>query len=171
MITIVAGTGAHGAAVAELWNARRLDTASCWYGADAIDETYAGELLAVGFELRIALEDALPVGFGFWCGPVAMPRLVAVCAAADEVYYRLLAAFCEWATALGAEAAYAEIGTAPTTERERMDALGVIAYVPIGFEPLVPGQNPAERVPTVLRAECHLEVLRQAVAAVLESAP
>lgn len=171
MITIVPGTSSDGAAMAELWNARRLDAASCWYGAEVIDETYAGQLLEAGFAMTLAVENGSPVGFGFWCGPAAMPRLVAVGAAQDEIYYRLLAAFCDWGIALGAETGYAEIAAAPTTERGRMDALGVIAYVPIGFEPLLPGQNPAERVATVLRAACNLQVLKQAVIAILEPSP
>jgi phytoene dehydrogenase-like protein len=98
----------------------------------------------------------------------ALPRLAALQADDEPVYYRLMAAFCDWAIALGAARGYAELGTAPTVERTRMDALAVIEYTPIGFEPLLPGQDPAERLPRVLRAECDLAVLRGALAARLE---
>ena len=90
---------------------------------------------------------------------------------ADETYYRLLAEFCDWGIAAGAQDGYAEIGTASTTERGRMDALGVIEVTPIGFEPLLNGQSPAERVPKLLRAECALGVLRNAIDQILEPAP
>jgi hypothetical protein len=169
MITILTGTPDDGATVAALWNAKRLDAASCWYQADAVDAAYAGQLIAAGFEMALAIENGVAVGFGFWCGPVEMPRLVALAADADEVYYRMLDAFCDWALLEGGQTAYAEISTAATTERSRMDALGVINYTPIGFEPLLPGQDPAQRVPRVLRAECELTVLKQAVAQMLEA--
>jgi hypothetical protein len=98
-------------------------------------------------------------------------RLFALAGDTDTVYYRLLLAYCDWALALGAERGNAEIGTAATTERGRMNALGVISYVPIGYAPLAPGQSPAQRVPTLLRAECDLAVLRSAVTQILEPTP
>ena len=171
MITIVPCTSSGCAAVAGLWNAKRLDWASCWHEADAVDEAYITGLLAGGFEIAIAEIDDSPVGFGLWGGPAGTARLVALAADDDEVYYRLLGAFCDWGLMLGAENGYAEIGTAATTERGRMDELGVIEYVAVGFEPILPDQDPAERVPKLLRVECNLEVLKNAVSEILEPAP
>jgi len=171
MITIAPCTTSDCDTVADLWNARRLDSASCWYGADAVDGAYVNQLLSAGIEIRIASDAQSPVGFGLWYGSSAAARLVALAADADEVYYRLLAEYCDWGIALGAQSGYAEIGTAMTTERGRMDALGVIQLVAIGFEPLAPGHDPANRVPKLLRAECDLQVLKDAVTQILEPAP
>jgi hypothetical protein len=171
MITIVPCTTEDCATVAELWNAKRLDAASCWYGADTVDADYIAGMLAWGFEVFLARDDANAIGFGLWCAAVGAARLVAIAAGDDETYYRLLAEFCDWGLAAGAQAGYAEIGTASTTERGRMDALGVIEVTPIGFEPLLNGQSPAERVPKLLRAECALGVLRNALDQILEPAP
>ena len=52
-----------------------------------------------------------------------------------------------------------------------MDALGVVQIVAIGFEPITPGQDPANRVPKLLRTECDLQVLKDAVTLILEPAP
>jgi hypothetical protein len=171
MTTIAPCTTEDCATVAELWNAKRLDAASCWYGADGVDEDYIAGMLAWGFEIFLARNDDLPVGFGLWCAAVGAARLIAIAANDDETYYRLLLAFCDWGLAAGAPSGYAEIGTAATTERGRMDALGVIEVMPIGFEPLLNGQSPAERVPKLLRAECALDVLRAAVNQILEPTP
>ena len=132
MITIVPCTSSDCAAVTDLWNAKRLDPQSCWYQADTVDEAYVNGLLSAGIEISIAKQDGSPVGFGVWCGTASAPKLVAVAADDDEIYYRLLGEFCDWGIALGAQGGYAEIGTAATTERGRMDALGVIDLVAIG---------------------------------------
>ena len=171
MITIVPCTNSDCAAVADLWNAKRLDPQSCWYQADTVDEAYVSGLLSAGIEISIAKQDSSPVGFGVWCGTASAFKLVAVAADDDEIYYRLLGEFCDWGIALGAQSGYAEIGTAATTERGRMDALGVIQIVAIGFEPITPGQDPANRVPKLLRTECDLQVLKDAVTQILEPAP
>jgi hypothetical protein len=157
--------------VADLWNAKRLDSASCWFEADAVDEAYVSQLLSAGVAISIAREDESPVGFGLWFGSSGAARLVALAADEDEIYYRLLLEFCDWGIALEAPSAYAEIGTAMTTERGRMDALGVIQLVAIGFEPLEAGQDPANRVPKLLRAECDPQVLKDAVTQILEPTP
>ena len=62
-----------------------------------------------------------------------------------------------------------QTGTAPTTEKARMDALGVIEYSPIGFEPLAPDEQPSDRVPRLLRAECDFALLGQAIVEILET--
>lgn len=171
MITIKAATSSDSATIADLWNAKRLDSASCWYQAETVDAAYISQLLSSGFLISIAGDDGSPVGFGFWCGPAGIARLVALAADADEVYYRLLGEFCDWGISLGIDSGFSEIGTTATTERDRMDALGVITYEAIGFGPLLPGQDPAERVPKLLRAECNLQVLKTAVTQILEPAP
>jgi hypothetical protein len=124
--------------------------------------------MASGYAISLARESGVAVGFGVWCGPVELPRLIALAADAEEAYYRLMAAYCAWCVVGGATRGFAEIGTAPTTEKARMDALGVIEYSPIGFEPLAPDQQPADRVPRLLRAECDLALLGQAIDEILE---
>lgn len=171
MITIKSTAGSDSTAIAQLWNAKRLDAASCWQQADEVDQQYIEGMRLAGFVCSIARVDDVPVGFGLWFGSAGEARLVALAADDAEVYYRLMGAFCDWALALGVQAGFAEIGTAPTTEKARMDALGVIGYVPIGFAPLAPGQNPDERVPVLLRAECDLAALKDAVTLILEPAP
>jgi len=171
MITITPCTISDCGIVAQLWNAKRLDAASCWYEADAVDEAYVYQLLSAGVQISIASEASSHVGFGLWYGSAVVARLVALAADEDEVYYRLLSEFCDWGIVLGAQIGCAEIGTALTTERGRMDALGVVQIVPIGFEPLAPGQDPSDRVPKLLRAECDLQVLKDAVTQILEPAP
>lgn len=161
MITITPVTSADCTAVAQLWNAKTLDAASCWYQAPAIDVEYVESLLAVGYTIRIARVDGAPAGFGFWCGPAASPRLIALAADLEEVYYQLLAEFCAWGIGIGAARGSAEIGTRPTTEKARMDALEVITYAPIGYEPVAGEEPPGERVPKLLRAECDLSLLSQ----------
>jgi hypothetical protein len=82
-----------------------------------------------------------------------------------------MAAYCEHGIAHGAQCGYAEIGTTPTTEKLLMDALGVIEYTPIGFEPIAPGEDTSERVAKLLRAECDLTTLAARIAQVLEDLP
>lgn len=168
MITISPCTGSDHAAVADLWNAKTLDATSCWYQSATVEPQFVSGLLASGYAISVSRDGGVAIGFGVWCGPVELPRLIAIAADAEEAYYRLMAAFCEWGVAGGATRGFAEIGTGPTTEKARMDALGVIEYSPIGFEPLAPNGQPADRVPTLLRAECHLALLRQAVDTMLE---
>ena len=86
----------------------------------------------------------------------------------QQVYYRLMQAYCQWALAGGAGVGFAEIESRSTTEKLRMDALGVIAYAPIGFEPVPPGQSADDRTPKLLRAECALAVLTSRLTQVLE---
>ncbi len=93
---------------------------------------------------------------------------MALAADDEEVYYRLMAEYCQWGTASNRPTGFAELGTAATTERARMDALGVITYTAIGFEPLLPGQAADQRVPQLLRAECDLTLLTAAVGSRLE---
>ena len=106
MITIVPCSNADCDVVAGLWNAKRLDSASCWYGADTVDEAYVNQLLSGGFAISIASEAGSSVGFGLWCGPPGEARLAALAADDDEVYYRLLLEFCDWGIALGAQRGY-----------------------------------------------------------------
>jgi len=168
MIEIVPCTSSDYAAVAALWNARRLDAASCWSSAEEVDEGYIAQLAAAGMALVLAVDDGLPAGFGLWYGPPVSFRLVALAAEETPVYYRLMIAYCDAGIAIGASDGFAELGATPTTERARMDALGVIDYVTTGYEPLAPGQPPEERVPRLLRAECNLAVLKQAAEEYLE---
>lgn len=169
MITISPCTSSDHAAVADLWNAKTLDAASCWFQAATVEPQFVSGLLATGYAISVARESGVAVGFGVWCGPVELPRLIALAADAEEAYYRLMAAYCAWGVAGGATRGFAEIGTRPTTEKARMDALGVIEYSPIGFEPLAPDEQPADRVPRLLRAECDLALLGQAIDEILET--
>jgi hypothetical protein len=171
MITIVPATSLDSATIAQLWNAKRLDTASCWYQAEEVDSTYIEALLLAGFAMAIALADDVPAGFGLWFASAGEARLVALAADDEAVYYRLMGEFCDWAQSLGAQEGFAEIGTEPTSEKARMDALAVIDYVPIGFAPLLPGESLEQRVPVLLRAQCDLAVLKDAVTQILEPAP
>jgi hypothetical protein len=169
MITISLCTSAEHAAVADLWNSKTLDSASCWFQTATVDPQFVGGLLATGYAVFVARENSVVVGFGMWCGPAEFPRLIALAADAQEVYYRLMRAFCAESIAGGATRGFAEIGTEPTAEKARMDALGVIEYRPIGFEPLAADAQPEDRVPLLLRAECDLAVLSQAVDQLLET--
>lgn len=171
MITIVACISSDSTTIAALWNAKTLDAASCWYQAGAADAAYVSGLLAEGYTIVLAKDGATPVGFGLWCGPTELPCLVALAADDRAVYYRLMAAYCENGIALGAVRGYAEIGTAPTAEKSLMDALGVIEYTPIGFEPVAPGEDTSERVAKLLRAECDLATLAAAIAQELGDSP
>jgi hypothetical protein len=171
MIFLLTATSEHSPTIASLWNAKRLDASSCWQSAATADADYIDQLLASGMSLALARQGEVSVGFGLWCAAGGEAWLVALAADDEQVYYRLLAAFCEWGQTAGFSAAFAELGTAATTERARMDALGVIAYTTIGFEPLEAGQPAEERVPRLLRAECSLTVLSSAVAQKLEVTP
>jgi hypothetical protein len=171
MITVVPAASSDSAAIAQLWNAIRLDVDSCWHQAEEVGQQYIEGLLLAGIAISIAHEDDVPVGFGLWFRSANEARLVALAADDAEVYYRLMGQFCDWALAQDIHEGFAEIGTAPTTEKARMDALGVIGYVPIGFAPLEPDQNPDDRLPVLLRAQCDLEVLKDAVNQILEPAP
>jgi hypothetical protein len=154
--------------VAVLWNHKTLDTQSCWYQAARVDAATVGGLLTAGYSLVLAHDGDTPLGFGLWCGPMPAPRLVALAADTDAVYYRLMAAFAAWGLAGGATTGYAQVDARSTTERARMDALGVITYRAIGYEALVEGADPAQRVPKLFRAECSLAVLGQRLAEILE---
>ena len=171
MITITPATSADCAAVAQLWNAKTLDAGSCWYQAAAVDAPYVAGLLAAGYAIRVARVDGAPAGFGFWCGPAASPRLIALAADLEGVYYRLMAEFCAWGVGLGAARGFAEIGTRPTTEKARMDALEVITYTAIGYEPMAAEGPAGERVPKLLRAECDLSVLSRRLGEMPGGAP
>lgn len=169
MLTLRTCTGADAPAVAALWNIKTLDAQSCWYQAATVDAAYVGGLLNSGYTLVMALEGETPLGFGLWCGPVELPRLVALAADTDAVYFRLMAEFAAWGLAAGAVSGFAEIDTRLTSERARMDSLGVITYRPIGFEPLAGGAEAGLRVPKLFWAECPLAVLSQRLAQVLEA--
>jgi len=169
MLTIIPCTAFEYTAVAALWNAKLQDPQSCWFDGEPNDAAGIAQLMAGGCELSVALEDLTPVGFGLWWPTSELPRLGALAATSDVVYYRLLAAYCDWGLSLGATRGYAELGVRQTTERHQMDALGVIEYTAIGFEPVAPDAEPAERVPLLLRAECDLLVLKQAIAAQVEN--
>jgi hypothetical protein len=171
MIAIVSCSSSDCADIALLWNAKRQDAASCWAQAQSVDETYVAQLMLAGFAFALALVDGVPAGFGLWHGSGEPARLVALAADDDEVYYRLMDAFCDWGLASDATSAVSEISAAETTERGWVDALGVIELAPIGFAPLALGQDPSQRVPVLLRATCNLQVLQSAVTAILEPAP
>jgi hypothetical protein len=168
MMDFVVCTSQHSASVAALWNAKTLDAASCWHGAPPVDAAYVDGLLAASLTLMLALDSGTPLGFGIWCGPADLPRLVALAADSDDVYYRLLDRFATWAQAGGATRGFAEIDARPTSERARMNALGVITYLPIGYEPLTEGQIAEERTAVLFRAEADLAALQTRLAEVLE---
>jgi hypothetical protein len=168
-ITIHACETSDRAAVATLCNAKVLDSQSCWFQATTVDAAYVGNLLSDGQTIVIARSEGVDVGFGFWCGPPELPWLVALAADDAQVYYRLMAEFCSRGMAAGATRGFAEIGTRATTEKARMDALGVIEYSTIGFEPIAPNSPPEERLPTLLRAECNLSLLSQRLGEILDA--
>ena len=167
MISIVYATLADSAAIVELWNTKRLDQSSCWATAGAVDVAYVEQLFAAGMTVALARDSGVPSGFGLWCPSGDEARLVALAADTEQVYYQLMAKFCEWGLDAQLSAGFAELGTANTTERQRMDALSVISYRTIGYEPLVPGQPPDSRLPRLLRAECQLALLASAVEGLL----
>ena len=117
--------------------------------------------------IYIAREDASVVGFGLWCSAGGEAWLVALAAQDELVYYRLMAFYCTWAVGQSLAYGFAELGVSATTERARMDALGVIAYEPIGFDPVPAGEIGAERVPRStpgkLRDRCPLGRARGSV--------
>jgi hypothetical protein len=164
MLTITACESQDCQAVAAIWNARRLDASSCWNTADAVDETYIAQLLASGLSIFVAREGSAVVAFGVWCNSGGEAWLVALAAQDELVYYRLMSFYCTWAAEESLTHGFAELGVAATIERTRMDALGVIAYEPIGFDPVPAGESGADRVPRVLRASCEIDVLRAALA-------
>lgn len=164
MLTITACEPQDCSVVAAIWNARRLDSSSCWSTADEVDEPYVAQLLAGEISIFVARQDSTAVGFGLWCAAAGQAWLVALAAEDETVYYRLMAFYCEWAAGESLTQGFAELGVAQTTERTRMDALAVIAYEPIGFDPIPAGNPTAERVPSVLRASCQLDVLAAALA-------
>ncbi|REK19170.1 MAG: hypothetical protein DWQ37_01905 [Planctomycetota bacterium] len=168
MITIDTCAGSDCAALAALWNAKRLDSASCWTQAQPIDETYVAQLMLAGYTFALATVDGVPSGFGFWRGGGDPVRLAALAADDGEVYYRLMDAFCDWALSVPATSAVSEMGAEATTESGWVDALGVIELSPIGFEPLGADEAQDQRVPKLLRATCDLQVLKNAVATALE---
>jgi hypothetical protein len=169
MLTLRTCTGADAPAVAALWNVKTLDAQSCWYQAATIDANYVGGLLNSRYTLVLALEGETPLGFGLWCGPPELLRLVAVAADTDAVYFRLMAEFAARGLAAGAVSGFAEIDARLTTERARMDSLGVITYRPIGFEPLSGGAESGPRVPKLFWAECSLAVLSERLAEIFEA--
>ena len=168
MISIVPATPSDSATIVALWNAKRLDAQSCWFGADAIDENYVAQLMATGMTVVLAQLDAVPAGFGLWYSVADEARMVALAADDPAVYYHLMSNFCIWGIAAQHTSGFAELGTAATTERSWMDALSVIQYVTIGYEPQPPDQTGQQRVPRLLRAECELLVLSSAVTQALE---
>ncbi len=165
MLTITACEPQDCSAVAALWNAHRLDSSSCWSSADEVDDLYIAQLLVSGVSIYLAREGDAAVGFGLWCVAGEEAWLVALAAADELVYYRLMAFYCVWAAEHSLTHGFAELGVAATTERARMDALGVIAYETIGFEPLPADVQDSERVPRILRASCKLDVLLAALSA------
>jgi len=167
MITISVCTSTDCDTLAGLWNAKTLDEQSCWYQAPTVSSSYLAMLMSSGFVFQLASDDSTAVGFGLWRGPADAPNLTALAADDDDVYYRLMAAFCAWAVAGGATTGWAEIGAASTTEKSRMDALGVIDYTPSGYVPLAPDGDPNERVVAEYRATADLSALAGKLAEVL----
>ncbi len=53
MITITAATLGDSSTIAALWNVKRLDAASCWFGAEEIDDNYIAKLLSSGMTLAL----------------------------------------------------------------------------------------------------------------------
>jgi hypothetical protein len=170
MLTITACESQDVSDVAALWDARRLDNSSCWSTADEVDPDYIAQLLNGGMSIRIARDDSAAVGFGLWRIAAGQAWLVALAAQDETVYYRLMADYCAWAADQSLTNGFAELGVAVTTERTRMDALGVIEYEPIGFDPIPATDPTAERVPRMLRASCAVDVLSEALAVQLGGA-
>lgn len=167
MTTIRPCTTADATVVAALWNAKIADTASCWSQAPATTASHVSSMIESGLTFFLAEDDGLPAGFGFCSLRGDVAQLVALAADDVAVYYALMAAYCQWGLGQGVTVGRADLGVAPTTERVRMDALGVIQYTPIGFAPLMPAQSEAERQPLWLKAECDLQTLADRLAEVL----
>ncbi len=168
MIEIAPCTSADLGVVADLWNVQRQNPDSCWSTAPAVNAVKIERLRASGETFVVARDSGTPVGFGMWSAAEDPPEVTAVAAADDGVYYRLLLDFCQWASALGATTGYAELDARATIERARMDALEVIAYTPIAYEPLAEGQDASQRVPVLWRASCDLASLIARLTVVLE---
>lgn len=169
MLTISECTPADYADVAALWNAQTVNAGSCWYQATTIEASFVPALLATSYAIAVARQDGTAVGFGLWSPLEDPPRLIALAAADEAVYYRLMDAYCVWALGRGATAGRAQVDNRATIERARMDALGAISYTPIGYEPLSPAADPETRVPMLFEASSDLQTLRGAISAQLEN--
>ena len=169
MLTVTDCAPADYADVAALWNAQTSTANSCWYQATTIEASLVPALLATSYAIAVAREDGVAVGFGMWSPLEDPPRLIALAAADEAVYYRLMDAYCVWAQGRGASSGRAQVDNRATIERARMDALGSIIYAAIGYEPLPPGGEPQTRVPTLFEASSDLQALRAAIAAQLEN--
>jgi len=168
MIALRTCIAADSPVLAALWNVKTLDEQSCWYQAAQVTAAYITGLMSAGYTLVIAEDNQQPLGFGVWCGPLELPRLVALAADDTQVYYHLMLVYCNWAIAAGAVRGFAEIDARPTSERARMDALEIITYRPVGFEPLPAGASSEDRVARLFWAECELSILQQRLVAELE---
>lgn len=170
MITITDCTPDDYAVVVALWNGRTLDQDSCWYQAPGATAQFVADLVAAGFVFHLAKAEGIGVGFGFWHVAHGVAWLNAFAGATAEVYYRLMRAFCAAALELGLTAGQAEIDVRSTHERGWLDALAAVSYSPVGYQPLMPGQDPTLRVAQTLRVDADLAQLAAAIALLGDSA-
>ncbi len=102
-----------------------------------------------------------PSGFGFWREAAGFAVLSGVVASDDATYLQLVQAYCQWGAERGLTDCYADLAPRSTTERQWMDALGVLSYVTLAT-------NPADGSPELLRASCELATLADALVTALE---
>jgi hypothetical protein len=171
MITIAACTPSDCAAVAALWNHMAGIAESCWYQAAPVTAATIAGYQSSGLNFVLALDEGVPVGFGFWRPVGDRLQLNALAGETSEVYYRLMVAYAEWGLAQELTEGWAEIRPASTREKGWMDALAAVTSEPIGHEPLAPGEDPALRVIEWLRVTCPLADLLAAATAQLGGAP
>lgn len=165
MITINPCSESDSATVAQLWNHMIGIPDSCWYQSTEATAEWITSLESGGLVFALATSGGDAVGFGFWWPADDSMRLGALAGETAEVYFSLMVAFADWGLANGRSQGSAEIGTRQTNEKGWMDSLSVVTTEPIGFMPIRADEDPAGRVPAVLRVTADLQALKTAAAA------
>ncbi len=160
MITIC--TSSDCATIAMLWNRMAGIAGSCWYQAATSTPTAIEKQMNAGMIFALATNGEEPVGFGLWRQVGDTLRQHALAGETAEVYYRLMVACADWGIARGLTVGWNEIDARQTRESEWMNALAAVAVEPIGYAPLVEGQDPQLRVVKWLRMTANLAALRAA---------
>lgn len=153
---VMKGTVDHASTVAEFWNAKAQDPTSWWYGSPAKTANEIADLLSQGFSLVVALDHGVLMGFGLWLGP----RLLGFTALNREAFYRMMRVWCDENPG---ERGLSVIPARETTEKTWFDLLGVGELTPMGFKPIGPDADPANRKPWTLRLEGSLDALGAAI--------
>ncbi len=162
MITITPGTSSDCATIATLWDRMAGIAASCWYQAASPTSAAIERQMNAGMIFVLASNGEEPVGFGFWRPVGETLRQHALAGETAEVYYRLMVACADWGIARGLAVGWNEIDARQSRESDWMNALAPVSVEPIGYTPLVEGQDPQLRVVKWLRVTANLAALRQA---------